>query len=121
MAVNGKVTWFEITTDNMSRARDFYQGLFGWETRGDPDVYLHFPAGGDRAIGGGLMPARGAQPYATFCVEVDDVDAAYEAAIKLGATAVVGPTANPGGVRSAYLRDPDGSIFSVYRFMMPPP
>jgi catechol 2,3-dioxygenase-like lactoylglutathione lyase family enzyme len=34
-------------------------------------------------------------------------------------TTIVPPTDNPGGVRSAYLRDPDGSLFSIYRFGHP--
>lgn len=32
---------------------------------------------------------------------------------------LISPTDNPNGVRSAYLRDPDGSLFSVYRFTGP--
>ena len=63
-APNGKVTWFEITTNDMSTARAFR-------------------------------------------------------ALELGATTVVPPTDNPGGVRSAYLRDPDGSLLSIYRFGPP--
>ena len=66
------------------------------------------------------MPARDVRPYACFGVDVDEVDAAYHQAIALGAESVVKPTDNPGGVRSAYLRDPDGSLFSIYRFAAPP-
>lgn len=111
----GKVTWFEITTNDTAAARSFYEGLFGWEAQGDPDVYSMFPpaAGG---IPGGLMPARGMPTYACFGVEVDDVDVAFGRAVELGATVVVEPTDNPGGVRSAYLRDLDGNLFSIYRF-----
>lgn len=54
--------------------------------------------------------------YATFGVEVDDVDDTYARALDKGATSVVAPTDNPGGVRSAYLRDADGSLFAIYRF-----
>jgi uncharacterized protein len=62
------------------------------------------------------MPARGLPTYACFGVEVDDVDTTYEQALGLGATSLAGPTDNPGGVRSACVRDLDGSIFSIYRF-----
>lgn len=113
---NGKVTWFEITTSDMSRARAFYEGVFGWQLQGDPDVYLMVPPTAEGGIPGGLMPARGVPTYACFGVEVDDVDDAYARALESGATSVVPPTDNPGGVRSAYLRDPDGSLFSIYRF-----
>ena len=119
MAVTGKVKWFEITSNDPAASQRFYESLFGWTAQGDPDVYLMFPPQGDGDIPGGLMPARGVPPYACFGVEVDDVDDAYRQAIELGAESLVEPTDNPGGVRSAYLRDPDGSVFSVYRFAAP--
>ena len=116
---NGKVTWFDITTNDMSTARAFYEGVFGWQLQGDPDVYLMVRPGAEGGMAGGLMPARGVPTYACFGVEVDDVDDAYTRALELGASTVVPPTDNPGGVRSAYLRDPDGSLFSIYRFGPP--
>lgn len=118
MTSTGKVTWFEITTNDTTAARTFYEGLFGWQAQGDPDVYSMFPSA-DGGISGGLMPARGMPTYACFGVEVDDVDAAHDRAIALGAGSVVPPTDNPGGVRSAYLRDLDGNLFSIYRFSPP--
>lgn len=117
--VNGKVSWFEITTTDMPRASGFYRDLFGWQFQGDPAVYLMVPPT-DGGVAGGLMPVPdGVATYATFGVEVDDVDAAHERAVALGASTVVPPMDNPGGVRSAYLRDLDGSLFSVYRFGPP--
>lgn len=91
------------------------------QVRGDPDVYLMFPPAGDGGIAGGLMPARGLPTYACFGVEVDDVDDSYRHALELGATSMVEPSDNPGGVRSAYVRDPDGNIFTIYRFVQPSP
>jgi predicted enzyme related to lactoylglutathione lyase len=119
MTTPAKVTWFEITSNDPHASRTFYESLFGWTAQGDPDVYLMFPPSGEGAIAGGLMPARGLQTYATFGVEVGDVDATYQRALELGATSLVEPQDNPGGVRSAYVRDPDGSIFSIYRFGPP--
>lgn len=113
--VGGKVTWFEIGTADPARARAFYGGLFGWDTHGDDRVYLAVqPDGG---VPGGIIPLPpGVAPYATFCVEVPDVDAAVAAAVQLGAAVVIPAEDNPQHVRSAYLRDPDGSTFAVYRF-----
>jgi uncharacterized protein len=113
---NGKVTWFEITTNGMNRARAFYEGVFGWQLQGDPDVYLMVPPSATGGMPGGLMPARRVPTYACFGVEVDDVDDAHARALEVGATTVVPPTDDPGGVRSAYLSEPDGSLFSIYRF-----
>ena len=118
MTSTGKVTWFEITTNDTTAARAFYEGLFGWQAQGDPEVYSMFPPA-EGGIPGGLMPARGMPTYACFGVEVDDVDSAHERAVALGAVTVVAPTDNPGGVRSAYLRDLDGNLLSIYRFGPP--
>ena len=119
MTSPAKVTWFEITSNDPTASRTFYESLFGWTAQGDPDVYLMFPPAGDGGIAGGLMPARGLPTYACFGVEVDDVDDTYDRALELGATSLVEPGDNPGGVRSAYVRDPDGSIFTIYRFAQP--
>lgn len=67
------------------------------------------------------MPARGLLTYACFGVEVDDVDDSYRHALELGATSIIEPSNNPGGVWSAYVRGPDGNIFTIYRFAQPSP
>lgn len=114
--IPARVSWFEIATNDVARSAEFYGALFGWTFDGDAGVYLSVPpaAGG---IAGGLLPAApSVGPYATFGVMVDDVDIAYTRALELGAAPAVAPTDNPGGVRSAYLRDTDGSLFAIYRF-----
>lgn len=114
--IRGRVTWFEIASTDVARSEQFYRNVFGWSFDGDPQIYLSAPAH-DGGIAGGLIPATpGVGAYATFGVEVDDVDEVYAVALRNGATSVVEPTDNPGGVRSAYLRDADGSLFAVYRF-----
>ena len=114
---SGQVTWFEVASTDLARSADFYAGLC-WTFHGDPSIYLSVaPMEGTPGIPGGLMPAPpGVGPYALFGVEVDDVDTAHAHAVELGAVSVVEPADNPGDVRSAYLRDPDGSLFSIYRF-----
>lgn len=116
---SGRVTWFEVASTDVARSAAFYRGLFRWDLGGDPAVYLYVAAqDGVQGIPGGVMPAPArVGPYALFGVEVDDVDDSYSRAMDLGAKSVVEPTDNPGGVRSAYLRDPDGSMFSIYRFI----
>lgn len=46
-------------------------------------------------------------------IEVDDVDAAYEAAVRLGAEIVYPLTDERWGVRRFFVRDPDGHILNV--------
>ncbi len=119
MSNAAKVTWFEITSNDAPKPQAFYEGMFGWTAQGDPSVYLMFLPSEGGGIAGGLMPARGAATYACLGVEVDNVDATCKAALNLGATSVVEPTDNPGGVRSAYIRDLDGNLLSIYRFGPP--
>lgn len=117
--VRGKVSWFEIASTDVERSERFYREVFGWTFEGDPQVYLAASAVGG-GIAGGLIPAApGVGAYATFGVEVDNVDDVHARAVASGATSVVEPTDNPGGVRSAYLRDTDGSLFAIYRFEAP--
>lgn len=46
-------------------------------------------------------------------VEVDDVDVAYEAAVRAGAEIVHPLTDEPWGVRRFFLRDPGGTVVNV--------
>lgn len=46
-------------------------------------------------------------------IQVDDVDACYEAALKAGAEIVHPPTDEPWGVRRFFMRDPDGHVINV--------
>lgn len=46
-------------------------------------------------------------------VQVDDVDAAHEAAVREGAEIVHPLTDQPWGVRRFFVRDPDGNVINV--------
>lgn len=87
-ATAGKVTWFEVGSPDPARAGAFYNGVFGWEIQGDPGVYLAVQ--NREGISGGIIPLpAGVAPYAAFCVEVPDVDAAVARALACGASLVI--------------------------------
>jgi uncharacterized glyoxalase superfamily protein PhnB len=44
---------------------------------------------------------------------VDDVNAAYESAVRLGAEIVHPLTDEPWGVRRFFVRDPDGHVLNI--------
>lgn len=46
-------------------------------------------------------------------IQVDDVDAAHEAAVRLGSEIVHPLTDEPWGVRRFFVRDPDGHVLNV--------
>ncbi|HEY5822585.1 MAG TPA: VOC family protein [Propionibacteriaceae bacterium] len=49
----------------------------------------------------------------TISVQVDDVDAAYQAAVRRGAEIVHPLSDEEWGVRRFFVRDPDGNIVNV--------
>ena len=66
-------------------------------------------------VGASHLPVEAAaQDRSMLIVEVEDVDAEVERLQALGARFVLGPQDFPDwGIRSAYLRDPDGNLVEV--------
>jgi uncharacterized protein len=115
---HGTVDWFQVDTDDMKGAQQFYGELFNWTFTADPgsgeDYQLVSEAGSDRPRGG-LSNTRGDGPNrATFFVVVSDVAAAAEQAERLGGKVVNPPTTTPNGLTFAHLLDPSGNHFGVY-------
>lgn len=114
---NGAVLWTELATRDTQQAREFYTGLFGWETKGSAvmDTYIEFSTGG-RARGG-LLPMGdewgAAESQWGVYFMVADCDAAVAQARQLGATVRFGPISASGVGRFAALADPQGAAFSV--------
>jgi predicted enzyme related to lactoylglutathione lyase len=118
----GTFGWAELSARGFDAARAFYETVFGWTTtsspmgEGQPD-YIEFKADGDSILGGmEMMPMVPAEvpSYWMPYFNVDDVEAAFERAISLGATELVGPSDMPGG-RFAIIQDPQGATFGLLR------
>ncbi|GAA1196203.1 VOC family protein [Prauserella alba] len=121
-AVPQRMSVVTLAVSNVEELRDFYKAL-GWEelpaSRGD---WVGFLAGGvvlalyPRAA---LSEETGAGMYGggfTLAVNVDSpeqVDAAYEAAIAMGAGAVAEPQERAWGGRSAYFADPEDNRWEI--------
>jgi predicted enzyme related to lactoylglutathione lyase len=67
-------------------------------------------------IGGGIgkMP-EGFDGYATFYIEVPDVEAALATAEKLGGTRVMGPETPMEGLTIGMFSDPEGHLIGVVK------
>ena len=67
-------------------------------------------------VGTSHLPAQAAcQDRAALIVQVEDVDAIVTALRARGAAEVSEPEDHPGwGIRSAYLRDPDGNLIELF-------
>lgn len=112
----GKFIWFEHVSNDLARARAFYEPLFGWhvEAVAMGDQKYHMIHNGSGGIGG-LMPAQaGERPCWRCYISVLDVDKSYQAALAAGATSVA-PPADFGPVgRGASIVDPTGAAVSLW-------
>ena len=114
----GRFVWFEHLSNDIPKARAFYEKLFGWNTEnmsmssGDPYPVIH---NGDAGIGGYVQAAAGAPSQWMSYLSVADVDSAYKAALGAGAKSLTAPTDYGAAGRSATVADPTGGVFSLWR------
>jgi len=113
--------WAELNSRGLERAIPFYEAVFGWTHKtspfGEGQEYTEFQVDG-QSVGGALemqpnIPAD-VPSYWSIYFKVDDVDAAFQKAIGLGAKEMVAPQDYPGG-RFAILSDPQGAMFALYK------
>ncbi len=107
----------ELTTPDTAAAKAFYTGLFGWEftdnDMGGGMIYSMFkPTDGP---GGGLMSAPGVPTGWLAYVGVDDIQAATDQAVSLGATVIRGPHEVPGNGSFTILTDPTGATIALWQ------
>jgi len=114
------VMWFEITSTNPSRARDFYTQLFDWTGEAPPELggYTLIDTGAPaEAVGGGIGAADpdGLAPGILLYVRVEDLDATLAKAASLGGSTLTPPTQLPADNGSiAVLADPDGHAVGLW-------
>lgn len=107
------MNYFEIGTADSQASKTFYGALFDW-TFGEPSMPARYSAiDGNR---GGLWDTSqtGAENWAIFYVQVEDVHAASERAQQLGATVTV-PVIDNGIIKFAHLADPLGNRFGIWQ------
>jgi hypothetical protein len=116
--VPGALTWNELATNDVDRAKEFYDGLFGWrfeDMEGGGMTYTMI-RNGDRP-NGGIRPQSEMEaaippnwlPY--FAAE--RVDDSIAKAGELGGRVLVDPVTVPAG-RFAAIGDPQGAVFAVF-------
>jgi predicted enzyme related to lactoylglutathione lyase len=121
----GRIAWFDLTTKDLAKSRDFYGKLFGWTF-----TPVH---GTDQAVeivsrGMHIGTLRGAEgPIGTYngvvYVQVDDMPATCRKAKELGGTIPDGfPFNLPGGIGTiALVVEPSGHPIGMYsRTPLPP-
>jgi predicted enzyme related to lactoylglutathione lyase len=118
----GVTCWIDTNQPEVDAALEFYGGLFSWtfDEATPPDAPQRYViaqlAGRDAgAIAGPRKPGEsGGAVWSTY-VAVDDVDAATDRLVSLGAAEVMAPVdAGPGG-RTATLTDPEGAELRLWQ------
>lgn len=112
-----------IMTGDVRRLTAFYRDVLGLDIRGDarhaslaaegPTLAIFSGEGMEEMAPGSMAGAH----YGgwTLAFRVADVDAEWERLVTRGVSAVKPPETYPWGRRSAWLRDPDGNIVTLYQ------
>lgn len=104
----------DFATEDIATATAFYVDVLGFEVVMDLGWIVTLS---DRANPGAqlsLMTHDATAPVVPdVSVEVEDVDAAHEAALRAGADIVHPLTDEPWGVRRFFVRDPNGKVVNV--------
>lgn len=114
----GSVSWVELMSSDVDRAKPFYQRVLGVSTR-DVDVgggmsYTLLEVGGRNAAGAMPVPPGQSQPSSWgVYFAVEDCDAVADRAVELGA-AEMHRDDSPAG-RLSFLVDPQGAEFRIIK------
>jgi hypothetical protein len=119
---HGDFSWAELETPDVEAAKEFYQGVFGWELAqsdmpGAP--YTVIKAGG-REVGGMMrLPPQappGTPPHWLVYVTVNDVDEVARKVEELGGRLLVQPREIPKVGRFCVLQDPQGAVLAAIQY-----
>lgn len=111
----GTISHIEFPADDVERATRFYGAVAGWEfseMSGMPG-YLLFRTSPE--TGGGLgKRGESVGDVVRVYIDVDDLEAAVEAATANGGSVVTPPADIPGQGRYAAVKDPEGNEIGLY-------
>jgi uncharacterized protein len=110
------VVHFEMGAVDDQRLARFYAELFGWSVQTVPGAnYTVVDTEGGGGINGGIGRSQTGEPWSTFYVEVDDLQAVLEAAASLGGRTEMPIVEVPGMVTFAMFSDPDGLLVGLVK------
>jgi predicted enzyme related to lactoylglutathione lyase len=124
----GKVVHFEIPTDDLGRAKEFYDSVFGWqlqdmqgEAMGLYTIAMTTPVDQETqvptepgAINGGLMKRSADTPSPVITIGVDGIDDALKQIDAGGGSTVQARTEIPGMGAFAYFKDTEGNVMGLW-------
>jgi len=119
------VVHFEIPTDDLARARDFYASAFGWQLQGVPDMEytIAMTTAVDEqtqrpaqpgAINGGLMDRSSNTPNPIITIGVASVADALKKVEAAGGDVVTPETPIEGMGAFGYFKDSEGNVLGLF-------
>jgi uncharacterized protein len=112
----GRMVHFEITADDVARARKFYE-LFGWKMTdsGMPgtDYWLADTGSGDIRVNGAIMPRSYNPQPVIHWVSVDNLEEMIEKVKTAGGKIVGEKHSIPGIGDTIYASDTEGNVFGM--------
>src|SRR5215467_749185 len=114
------VVHFEIGGPDDKPLVDFYGQLFGWNLQPfEGGGYTLIDTRGGGGINGGIGKSQTGEPWSTFYVEAEDLQAVLGKAESLGAKTVMPVTDFGGAVTIAMFNDPDGLLVGLVKAAEP--
>src|SRR3569832_1020258 len=111
----GKFAWFDHVSNDLGKARQFYEQLFGWKVKSFAPGAYEVIHNGDEFIGGMVAAEPGSRAHWRSWLSVPYVDEGYRAALGAGAQTVTAPHDYPGIGRGAILHDPGGARLAIWK------
>jgi predicted enzyme related to lactoylglutathione lyase len=122
-----RVVHFEVPTDDLARAKEFYGSAFGWDLRdsdmgggviytsvGTVPVNEQMMPTEPGAINGGLMRRTADTPAPVITIGVDSIDGTLEKVEAGGGSTVQPRTEIPGMGAFAYFKDSEGNVMGLW-------
>jgi predicted enzyme related to lactoylglutathione lyase len=117
--LHDKVIWHDLVTEDLSAARSFYAGLFGWtfEDSSGPDGRHYALARSGNIYVAGLVPIEVPDDGSRYSrwlpyISVADVDKAIARSVASGAS-IAAPARNVNVGRVAAIVDPQGAVVGL--------
>ena len=104
----------DLTSRSLEQAKRFYERVLGLQSVMDHGWIVTLADPQRPGCQLSLMTEDATAPVTpNVSIQVDDVEAAYKAAIEAGAEIVYPVTEEPWGVLRFFMRDPDGHVINV--------
>jgi hypothetical protein len=114
------IVHFDIPSEDVTRAKEFYESLFGWRIFGPPgmpDYYFIETADlkGNQGVGGGLGRRGSPDQRITLYIGVDDIEHYSRMVESLGGRVVQEKLPVPGWGFLAVCADTEGNLFGLWQ------